>query len=90
MARIPRPDIRGIPQYIVQRGDNRLPCFLDDEDGRQYLHRLKGGLRRHGCAMSNHIDLFVTPAEAGAVSMQKHGSAWTTTQESAKESVSFD
>ena len=32
MARLPRPDLPGIPQHIVQRGNNRLPCFLDDED----------------------------------------------------------
>ena len=32
MARLPRLDLPGIPQHIVQRGNNRLPCFLDDED----------------------------------------------------------
>lgn len=29
MARLPRPDLPGIPQHIVQRGNNRLPCFLE-------------------------------------------------------------
>ncbi len=38
MARLPRPDLAGIPQHIVQRGNNRLPCFLDDEDRQNYLH----------------------------------------------------
>jgi putative transposase len=81
MARLPRPDIPGIPQHIVQRGNNRLPCLLDDEDRRRYLHGMKGGLRRYGCAlhayvlMSNHVHLLVTPAESGAVSrlMQTFG-----------------
>jgi hypothetical protein len=31
MARLPRFDLPYIPQHIVQRGNNRLPCFLDDE-----------------------------------------------------------
>jgi len=32
MARQPRIDLPGIPQHIVQRGNNRMPCILDDED----------------------------------------------------------
>ena len=37
MARQPRLDLPGVPQHIVQRGNNRLPCFLDDADRRRYL-----------------------------------------------------
>ena len=37
MARLPRLDLPGIPQHLVQREDNRLPCFLDDLDRRRYL-----------------------------------------------------
>ena len=40
MARLPRPDLPGIPQHIVQRGNNRLPCFFDDEDRQRYLQCL--------------------------------------------------
>lgn len=29
---IPPADIPGIPQYVVQRDNDHLPCFLDDED----------------------------------------------------------
>jgi len=32
MARLHRIDLPGIPQHVVQRGNNRLPCFLDDTD----------------------------------------------------------
>ena len=32
MARLPRRDLPGVPQHIVQRGNNCLPCFLYDED----------------------------------------------------------
>ena len=74
MARLPRPDIAGVPQHVVQRGNNRLPCFLDDEDRQRYLQCLRESLFRYGCAlhayvlMSNHVHLLVTPPEANALS----------------------
>jgi len=37
MARLARLDLPGIPQHVVQRGNYRLPCFLDDTDRRRYL-----------------------------------------------------
>jgi len=49
MARLPRPDLPGIPQHIVQRGNNRLPCFLDDDDRQRYLQCLLGALPRKRC-----------------------------------------
>lgn len=81
MARLPRPDLAGIPQHIVQRGNNRLPCFLDDEDRQRYLQLLLEALGRFGCRlhayvlMDNHVHLLMTPGEAGAVSrlMSKKG-----------------
>lgn len=41
MARLTRIDLPGIPQHIVQRRNNRLPCFLDDGDRLRYLHLLR-------------------------------------------------
>jgi len=81
MARQPRLDLPGIPQHVVQRGNNRLPCFLDDDDRRRYLHLLGEALLDTGCAlhayvlMDNHVHLLLTPPEAGAIShlMQKLG-----------------
>ncbi|WP_256363526.1 hypothetical protein [Rhodanobacter sp. B05] len=40
MARQPQLNLPGIPQHIVQRGNNRLPCFLDDTDRKRYLRYL--------------------------------------------------
>ena len=37
MGGLPRLDLPGVPQHIVQRGNNRLPCFLDDGDRLRYL-----------------------------------------------------
>jgi putative transposase len=81
MARQPRLDLPGIPQHIVQRGNNRLPCFLDDTDRARYLHLLREALHGTGCRlhayvlMTNHVHLLATPPEQGAVAalMQKLG-----------------
>ena len=78
MARHPRFDCAGIPQHIVQRGNNRLPCFLDDEDRQRYLQCLRQGLARfdcqlHACVlMCNHVHLLLTPGATGAVSRLMH------------------
>ena len=78
MARLPRPDFSGIPQHVVQRGNNRLPCFLDDEDRQRYLQCLLQALPRFECRlhayvlMDNHVHLLVTPDTAGAVSRLMH------------------
>jgi putative transposase len=81
MARQPRLDIPHIPQHIVQRGNNRLPCFLDDGDRRRYLQLLQEALLHTKChlhayvLMDNHVHLLITPSAAGAVArlMQKIG-----------------
>ncbi len=78
MARLPRHDLAGIPQHVVQRGNNRLPCFLDDEDRQRYLQCLPQVLLRFGCRlhayvlMNNHVHLLLTPEESGAVSRLMH------------------
>ncbi|MGH8122616.1 MAG: transposase [Rudaea sp.] len=79
MARLPRPDIAGVAQHIVQRGNDRMPCFLDDVDRRLYLTALREMSMRYACAihayvlMSNHVHLLTTPETAGAVSQMMQG-----------------
>ncbi len=81
MARQPRLDLPDIPQHIVQRGNNRLPCFLDDSDRQRYLTLLRETLLHTRCKlhayvlMDNHVHLLATPPEIGAVAhfMQKLG-----------------
>jgi REP element-mobilizing transposase RayT len=73
MARQPGHDLPGIPQHIVQRGNNRLPCFLDDDDRQHYLTLLREALLDTGCKlhayvlMDNHVHLLATPPQLGAV-----------------------
>jgi putative transposase len=81
MARLPRLDLPGVPQHVVQRGNNRLPCFLDDDDRTHYLHLLRDALGAERCGlhayvlMDNHVHLLVTPTDSGGVGrmMQKLG-----------------
>jgi len=84
MARQPRIDLPGIPQHILQRGNNRLPCFLDDADRRRYLTLLGEALLDTNCRlhayvlMDNHVHLLATPPEIGAIArlMQKLGRSY--------------
>ncbi|MEA9563432.1 MULTISPECIES: transposase [unclassified Xanthomonas] len=81
MVRLARIDLPGIPQHIVQRGNNRLPCFLDDGDRLRYLHLLHEALHATGCQlhayvlMDNHVHLLATPPATGRIGqlMQRLG-----------------
>ena len=76
MARPPRFEFPGIPQHVVQRGNNRLPCFLDDDDRQRYLRCLLQALKRFECRlhayvlMDNHAHLLISPIEAGALASE--------------------
>lgn len=81
MARQPRLDLPNIPQHVVQRGNNRLPCFLDDSDRLRYLQLLREALLYTNCKlhayvlMDNHLHLLATPPTTGAIArlMQQLG-----------------
>ena len=72
MARQPRPALAGIAQHVVQRGNDRQPCFFSEADYDRYLHDLVMASRRSGVAvhayvlMTNDVHLLVTPEEGGA------------------------
>ena len=41
---MPRPlrnDLPGIPQHVIQRGNDRQPCFFDDADYLCYRSELR-------------------------------------------------
>jgi putative transposase len=74
MPRKPRFTIPGIPQHVIQRGNNREPCFYAVEDYRYYLDTLKEALQRNGSElhayvlMTNHVHMLVTPLTEHGVS----------------------
>ena len=67
MARLPRYFVKGQAQHIIQRGNNREPIFVCDEDYSFYLECLQDAAKRFGCAvhayvlMTNHVHLLATP-----------------------------
>lgn len=74
MARLRRYCPVGIPQHVIQRGNNSSVCFADDSDMAAYAHflfeaALKHGLSIHGWVfMTNHVHLLVTPEVNHALS----------------------
>lgn len=66
MPRKPRFILPGFPQHVIQRGNNRAPCFLQDADYRRYLEYLAITAHQHACQlhayvlMTNHVHLLVT------------------------------
>lgn len=74
----------GFPQHIVQRGNDRRPCFHCGDDFSEYLARLAIASAKHDVAihaytlMPNHVHLLATPAALDGVAkmMQAVGSAY--------------
>lgn len=73
---MPRPlrlDLPGIPQHVIQRGNDRQPCFFSDVDHQRYRDDLRELAQREGCAvhayvlMTNHVHLLMTPATSGSI-----------------------
>lgn len=71
----------GVAQHLIQRGNNRQPCFSDARDFAAYAHCLREAAERFEVAvhawvfMTNHVHLLVTPGSANGVSrmMQQVG-----------------
>ena len=74
MPRRARVKCAGVPQHVVQRGNNRSACFFTDEDYRFYLSCLQEGAERYGCdihayvLMTNHVHLLLTPETGQSLS----------------------
>ena len=74
----------GIPQHIIQRGNNRQICFAGEEDFKAYIHWLKEYSEKHQVAvhawvlMTNHAHLLCTPNRVDGVSkmMQSLGRSY--------------
>ncbi len=74
MARLTRVAPIGIPQHIIQRGNNRQVCFGGEEDMKAYLNWLKEFSLKYSVdvhawvLMTNHVHLLCTPQEENAIS----------------------
>ncbi len=74
MSRLTRVAPVGIPQHVIQRGNNRQVCFGSDEDMAAYISWLKEYADQYQVAvhawvlMTNHVHLLATPHSEGGVS----------------------
>jgi len=74
MPRKPRFNLIDIPQHVIQRGNNRQPCFFRKSDYIRYLSDLKIASEKYDCKihayvlMTNHVHILVTPMTNHAVS----------------------
>jgi putative transposase len=73
MPRQPRYALPGIPQHVLQRGNNRQPIFFCEDDYRFYLASVQHAAAQHAIAvhayvlMTNHVHLLVTPQQATGI-----------------------
>ena len=74
MARLPRYVIRGQPQHIIQRGNNRQVIFAAGADYPVFRDALVEAAKQHGLAihayvwMTNHVHLLATPESDHSIS----------------------
>lgn len=75
MARRRRVSCAGITQHLIQRGNNRQVCFIDDQDMFCFGQWLCDYSSQYQVAihawvfMTNHVHILATPAESNAVAL---------------------
>ncbi len=73
MPRKPRFNLIGVPQHVIQRGNNCEPCFYAEEDYRRYLDNLLESAEKYEChihayvLMTNHVHVLVTPLAENSI-----------------------
>jgi len=71
MPRMARLALPGVPLHVVQRGNNRQPCFYHASDYQFYLETAFACAKRYQVAvhayvlMTNHVHLPLTPEKSG-------------------------
>ena len=81
MPRPPRLVLPSIPLHVIQRGNNRIPCFIHENDHLVYLDMLRECAYDVGCAlhayvlMTNHVHLLLSPdsGDSASTMMQRLG-----------------
>jgi len=75
MPRKPRLQAAGLPVHIIQRGNNRQPCFFAEDDYRFFLDHLGKLAKRFHCSlhayvlMTNHFHLLLSSDLANGASL---------------------
>ena len=72
MSRHPRAVFPHVPLHIIQRGNNRSPCFFSRSDYQTYVDVMSEAVQRFPCQvhayvlMPNHVHLLATPQDEDA------------------------
>ena len=75
MSRKQRIGIPGVPQHVVQRGNNKQACFFGEADYHYFLAILYDCLEKNKCVMhayvlmTNHVHLLITSSTRDGVSL---------------------
>jgi len=75
MARLPRICPVGVPQHVIQRGNNHQACFACDQDMATYAswlkeYSMKFSVDIHAWVfMTNHVHLLCTPRLVNGISL---------------------
>lgn len=73
VPRLPRYVAPGVPQHVIQRGNNRSAIFAADSDYRFFRDCLRSACEAHACQvhayalMTNHVHLLITPTTASGI-----------------------
>lgn len=73
IPRRPRLGLPNITQHIIQRGNDRQPCFFADVDRLRYLDDWREICTKEECAvhayvlMTKHVHLLATPSSGGQI-----------------------
>jgi putative transposase len=74
MPRRSRITFGDVPAHLIQRGNNRSPCFFSEDDYHYYLEHLNEACREEEVLlhayvlMTNHIHLLLTPRSSEGIS----------------------
>lgn len=74
MARLPRYFVKGQPQHIIQRGNNREVIFVHDDDYLFYLECLQSAIKKNKLCvhayvlMTNHVHILASPETENSIS----------------------
>jgi putative transposase len=64
VPRKPRFTLPGVPQHVIQRGNNREPCFYTTEDYVRYLSDLADAFTGNPVRLHAYV-LMTRPAKRG-------------------------
>lgn len=73
MARLKRVMPVGIPQHVIQRGNNHQACFGSEDDMKAYFNWLKEFSKKSKVSvhswvlMTNHVHILCTPNKKGSI-----------------------